>query len=79
VAAVIGAASAVIGTGLSAVLPPPGGAVGGGWPTGPMIVLTAAALFVVSLAVAPERGVLVALWRRHRLRATVPPGHGSTR
>ncbi|MFM1883785.1 MAG: manganese transporter permease [Planctomycetota bacterium] len=79
VAAVIGAASAVIGTGLSAVLPPPGGAVGGGWPTGPMIVLTAAALFVGSLAVAPERGVLVALWRRHRLRATVPPGHGSTR
>jgi hypothetical protein len=44
-----------------------------------MIVLTASALFVVSLAVAPERGVLVALWRRHRLRATVPPGHGSTR
>jgi len=69
ISALIGAASAIIGTGLSAVLPPPSGAVGGGWPTGPMIVLTAAVLFVLSLLLAPERGVLIAMWRRHRRRA----------
>ena len=77
VAAAIGAVSAIIGTGLSAVLPPPSGAVGGGWPTGPMIVLTAALLFVLSLLVAPERGVLITMWRRHRRRAA-EPSMGST-
>ncbi len=79
VAAAIGAVSAIIGTGLSAVLPPPSGAVGGGWPTGPMIVLTAAALFALSLLIAPERGVLMVLWRRHRRRAVTSVVHGSTR
>lgn len=73
VAAAIGAMSAIIGTGLSAVLPPPSGAVGGGWPTGPMIVLTAAVLFMLSLLLAPERGVLIAMWRRHRRRAAESP------
>ena len=73
VAAAIGAVSAIIGTGLSAVLPPPSGAVGGGWPTGPMIVLTAASLFVLSLLLAPERGVLITMWRRHRRRAAESP------
>ena len=73
VAAAIGAMSAIIGTGLSAVLPPPSGAVGGGWPTGPMIVLTAAVLFVLSLLLAPERGVLITMWRRHRGRAADSP------
>ena len=79
VAAAIGAASAIIGTGLSAVLPPPGGASGGGWPTGPMIVLTAAALFVLSLLVAPQQGLLTAMWRRHRLRSSVQSSPGSMR
>lgn len=78
VAAAIGAASAIIGTGLSAVLPPPGGASSGGWPTGPMIVLTAAALLALSLMVAPERGLLTSLWRRHRLRASASRSIGST-
>ena len=73
VAAAIGAVSAIIGTGLSAVLPPPSGAVGGGWPTGPMIVLTAASLFVLSLLLAPERGVLITMWRRHRRGAAESP------
>jgi manganese/zinc/iron transport system permease protein len=73
VAAAIGAVSAIIGTGLSAVLPPPSGAVGGGWPTGPMIVLTAAVLFMLSLLLAPERGVLITMWRRHRRRAAESP------
>ena len=78
VAAAIGAASAIIGTGLSAVLPPPGGA-SGGWPTGPMIVLTAAALFVLSLLVAPQHGLLTGMWRRHRLRSSVQSSTGSMR
>lgn len=77
-AAAIGATSAMVGTGLSAVLPPPGGAIGG-WPTGPMIVLTAAALFALSLLIAPERGVLMVLWRRHRRRAVDSVVPGSTR
>lgn len=79
IAAAIGAASAVAGTGLSAVLPPPDGASGGGWPTGPMIVLAASALFVLSLLMAPERGLLTALWRRHRTRATSRPPIRSAR
>ena len=77
-AAAIGATSAMVGTGLSAVLPPPGGAIGG-WPTGPMIVLTAAALFALSLLIAPERGVFMVLWRRHRRRAVDLVVPGSTR
>lgn len=77
VAAVIGAVSATVGTGLSAVLPPPSGSSSGGWPTGPMIVLTAAALFALSLMVAPERGLLSALWRRHRWRASTSSSIGS--
>jgi len=78
VAAVMGAVSAIIGTGLSAVLPPPSGAESGGWPTGPMIVLTAAALLVISMVVAPERGLLTALWRRQRLRSSASRSIGST-
>lgn len=78
-AAAIGAASAIIGTGLSAVLPPPSGAAGGGWPTGPMIVLTAAAAFALSLLLAPERGVLVAIRRRRRRRSHVGSMIGSAR
>lgn len=67
VAAAIGAVSAVVGTALSAVLPPPSGAQGG-WPTGPIIVLSATAFFLLSMLLAPERGVVAALWRHHRMR-----------
>jgi manganese/zinc/iron transport system permease protein len=78
VAAAIGGVSAVLGTGLSAVLPAPGGAVGG-WPTGPIIVLTASSAFVFSLLVAPERGLLASFVRRRRLRNSVHGAAGEVR
>lgn len=68
IAAGIGAVSAVVGTGLSAVMPPPDGASGGGWPTGPIIVLTAAGAFLVSLLLAPDRGLVSAMLRHRRMR-----------
>lgn len=69
-AAALGAASGWIGASLSAVLPDA--------PAGSLIVLTAATGFVVSLAAAPERG-LVSGWlrlRRLRARARVAARHG---
>jgi manganese/zinc/iron transport system permease protein len=70
-AALLGAASGLFGTALSAGLPSPAASVGsasGGWPTGPMIVLTAGAMFAFSLLFAPQRGILAAAWRRMKLR-----------
>lgn len=58
----LGVLSAALGTAASAVLPPPPGALSRGWPTGPMITLTAAACFVLSMVVGP-RGGLLARWR----------------
>lgn len=55
-----GAASGAAGTVASAVGPR--------LPTGPLIVLAATALFLVSLVAAPERGLLARGWRRWRLR-----------
>jgi manganese/zinc/iron transport system permease protein len=78
VAAAIGGVSAVLGTGLSAVLPAPGGAAGG-WPTGPIIVLTASSAFVFSLLIAPERGLLASILRRRRLRNSVHGAAGEVR
>ncbi len=59
----LGAASGYIGASLSAVAPDV--------PTGPLIVLCAFGLFAVSFLVAPERGVLAALWRARRFRKDV--------
>jgi manganese/zinc/iron transport system permease protein len=64
IAAAIGALSGLVGTALSATLPPPPGALSRGWPTGPLIALVAGAAFVVSLLAAPRRGLLAAAWRR---------------
>jgi manganese/zinc/iron transport system permease protein len=50
VAGLLGAASGLIGTALSATLPAPAGSLSRGWPTGPLITLTAAAFFAVSFA-----------------------------
>lgn len=60
-----GAASGIVGTALSAVLPPPATGLSRGWPTGPLIVLVAAAVFLTSALVAPGRGWL-AEWLRRR-------------
>ncbi len=58
-AAAIGAAAGWIGTALSAALPR--------LPTGPSIVLVLAAIFLASLIVAPQRGLLALAARRRRL------------
>jgi manganese/zinc/iron transport system permease protein len=44
-------------------------------PAGPTIVLTGATLFVASLLVAPERGVIAILWNETRLRLQVARDH----
>lgn len=62
-AAAVGAGSATIGvlvSGTQADLP-----------TGPLIILTAGALFLFSAFVAPDRGVLAAIRRRRQLRVEV--------
>jgi len=63
-AGAIGAATGALGVRLSA-----------GLPTGPTIVLTGAALFVLSLLLAPERGILARLWNETRLRLRVAREH----
>jgi manganese/zinc/iron transport system permease protein len=59
----IGGVSGYLGAVLSASAP----AV----PTGPIIVLVAASIFLLSLLFAPDRGVVVAILRRRRLQARV--------
>jgi manganese/zinc/iron transport system permease protein len=62
-AAVVGAGGGFIGAALSATAPD--------LPTGGLIVLTLAAIFGVSLLLAPARGVVAVAWRRAR-QAPVP-------
>ncbi|MDC0737977.1 metal ABC transporter permease [Cognatishimia sp. SS12] len=59
----IGGASAYIGAGLSAVAP--------ALPTGPIIVLVSFATFLISLLLAPGRGVLAAVLRHRRFQRRV--------
>jgi len=59
----VGGAAGYLGAVLSASAP--------ALPTGPIIVLTAAAIFVFSLLFAPVRGVLAALLRHRRFQARV--------
>jgi manganese/zinc/iron transport system permease protein len=63
-AGILGAATGAIGVRLSA-----------GLPTGPIIVLTGAAFFLLSLLFAPERGVIARLWNESRLRLRVAREH----
>ncbi|SDZ78320.1 metal ABC transporter permease [Rubrimonas cliftonensis] len=62
-AALIGAVSAWIGAALSAAIP--------GAPTGALVVLSAAALFTVSMLMAPKRGALAEALARRRLSRRV--------
>lgn len=48
---------------------------GGLPPPGPVVVLSGAALFVVSVLFAPNRGLLASAWRQQRLRARVQREH----
>jgi len=59
----IGGVSGYLGAVLSASAP--------ALPTGPIIVLVAASIFLLSLLFAPDRGVVVALLRRRRFQARV--------
>lgn len=59
----LGAVSGYVGAALSATAP--------AMPTGPIIVLTAFALFALSMLIAPERGVLAALLRHIRFQRRV--------
>lgn len=63
IAAGLGAAAGWVGAAASAAAPD--------LPTGPMIVLVAAALFVGSMLFAPRRGVVAGLARRRRFQAAV--------
>jgi len=62
-AGVLGALSGYVGAAISASAP--------ALPTGPIIVLVAAALFTTSLLLAPARGVVAAILRRSRFQAKV--------
>lgn len=59
----IGGVSAFVGAAISATAP--------ALPTGPIIVLTAFALFTLSLLLAPNRGVLAAVLRQRRFQRRV--------
>ena len=63
IAAGVGALSGWLGAAISASAP--------ALPTGPIIVLTAAALFALSLLLAPARGLAAAMWRARRFRRRV--------
>lgn len=63
IAGVIGGVSGYVGAAISAVVPDT--------PTGPIIVLSSFALFVVSLLFAPTRGVMAAAFRARRFQIRV--------
>ena len=65
--AVIGGASGGLGTLISSLTPR--------LPAGAVIVLVAAGIFLISMILAPERGVLARRIRRHRLRLKVDRQH----
>lgn len=73
-AGVLGVACSAVGVALSASLK---GAsmIAGGWPTGPLIVIVAAIAFVLSVFIAPRRGVLANALRRWRFRRKVTLQH----
>jgi manganese/zinc/iron transport system permease protein len=66
-AAVIGGLSGYFGAATSALLPRK--------PAGAVIVLTSGALFVLSMLIAPRRGIVAAGWRRLRLRLSIAGDH----
>lgn len=74
-AAAFGGVAGAAGTILSAVLPAPASMLARGWPTGPLITLVAAAVFVGSMLFAPRRGVLADLFRRMGLRRRIEVQH----
>ncbi|MFN7021259.1 MAG: iron chelate uptake ABC transporter family permease subunit [Phycisphaerales bacterium] len=68
---VFGGGAAAVGASLSAIVPSPAGSISRGWPTGPMVVLVAGAIFAVSFLLAPGRGIVCELVRRSRMRRRI--------
>lgn len=75
IAGATGAASGVLGTALSAVLPSPANGSSKGWPTGPLIVLVAVAGFLASALAAPRRGWAAEWLRRRNQRRRIRDHH----
>lgn len=71
IAAALGGLSGALGTALSATLPTPDGVLSRGWPTGPLITLVATAAFIISLLLAPKRGLIADLIRRVSVRTKI--------
>ncbi|MFM9958079.1 MAG: iron chelate uptake ABC transporter family permease subunit [Phycisphaerales bacterium] len=71
-AGIFGGFSGLMGTVVSAAAPAPGaGGLSRGWPTGPLIVLTAALIFTASMLLAPGRGLIADMLRRASLRRRI--------
>lgn len=70
-AGVFGGLAGMLGTALSATIPAPASGLSRGWPTGPLITLVAAAIFVLSLMAAPRRGIVADVVRRASLRRRI--------
>jgi manganese/zinc/iron transport system permease protein len=75
IAGTAGLLAGVLGTALSATLPAPAHALSRGWPTGPLIVLVAAAMFLASMLFAPKRGILAEAARRRNYSRKVRLQH----
>lgn len=71
VAGAFGGLAGLLGTALSATIPAPASGLSRGWPTGPLITLVAAVLFLISMIAAPRRGIIADLLRRGSLRRRV--------
>lgn len=74
----LGMASGAIGTAISALnfeYTANGRTMEMAVPTGPAVVLVATAGFLVSMLLAPQRGVIADLWRRHRLSTRIASQH----
>jgi len=71
--AIFGALAAFLGTAISATAPVPGiaGFSNSGWPTGPIITIVSASIFILSMLIAPRRGVLAAGLRAFLLRRRI--------
>lgn len=74
-AGAIGLLASTLGTALSATLPAPSSGLSRGWPTGPLIVLVASSAFMVSLMLAPRRGVVARALRHAALRRRIARQH----
>lgn len=74
IAAAIGFLSSCVGVLLSLGVTDGAAPGRGGLPTGPLITLSAAAIFLLSLVCSPSRGILVDLYRKRRMKGLIRSG-----